>query len=203
MVSISKRLEGGRRWRLEMYFPLYLLGPRGLTTSHRQSYGCCKAAFTGHSSPWIDRINQFVCHLFLLGSWRAHPTLIRRARACHGSSTYQSLLATVAKILADWLVYKHQTFISLIPEAGKPKTNVLADLVSDVIGWLLAVSSHGRGVQGALWGLFYKSHLSLWPNHPQRSHFQEPSHWGLGLHMDFGGDTNIQPIVFPISTDSH
>ena len=59
----------------------------------------------------------------------------------------------------DWVAYKH--FLT-VPEAGKSKIKVLADLVSAkstswcIEGHLLAVSSHGGRGKGSPLSLFYK-----------------------------------------------
>lgn len=128
--------------------------------SLHQSYSSCKVAFAIHSSPWIRHISQFVGPLFLLGSRLAHP---RSQPLSLSLFPYIHILVPSGcyhKNTIDWVVYKHQKFISHTLKPGKSTIKVLADLVSDDIdGWHLPVSSQDRGGKGALWGLFLKAQI--------------------------------------------
>ena len=73
MRNITKRLEGRRRVRLEMYIPSCICRVPMAWSHPLTKDAALVRQSSPYSSPWIQQIIQFLCHLFLLGSWLVYP----------------------------------------------------------------------------------------------------------------------------------
>lgn len=145
-----------------------------------------------------------------IAPFSVRPWLANQFKARHALSSCPALFSSMAAVSAslgchnksdiDRVAYKQQNFVSCSSGVCKSKLRAPALLVS---GENMPGPSPGRRGKGDLWDLFYKGANPIPGAHhtqdlvaSQRLHLQTPSHWGLGLNLQFSvGNTNIQSLA--------